>query len=280
MNNLKLAAGLEFEWPVASQGYEVVEGRPLYRAALVDGRVVSGPPNAYIRAKKRSRAVTRLSNPLRNRTLHRDFADLGVGDFESQALAFANEHGLLRQPVREPPEAAEAEGESLAEWRTEVGEMAALLALWELIREGDSVQLRNLAWTGAGQWNGPEALAGPQRDLARLSARDDRLLPTDLARRYLSGSLNLHMGGITPRLAAEGNEFGVDFVPETLGDALWLSFMLEVRGDIRVCCYCGELLDPIDREPGMRAPRRDKLYHANCRRMKCHYRKKEREVAQ
>lgn len=81
---------------------------------------------------------------------------------------------------------------------------------------------------------------------------------------YLCRMLNYHLHGITPRLTPWLG-YKVAFMPDSLLDAIWLMFMLEVNGEVRTCWYCRGPLDPA---------RKDKIYCSNnCKRMACYYKK-------
>ncbi|MCJ7744456.1 MAG: hypothetical protein MUO99_07880 [Dehalococcoidales bacterium] len=53
--------------------------------------------------------------------------------------------------------------------------------------------------------------------------------------------INNHLDGVTPRLIG-WHEVEITYIPDTLLDALWLLFMLEVQGKVKVarCTYCGD----------------------------------------
>jgi hypothetical protein len=84
------------------------------------------------------------------------------------------------------------------------------------------------------------------------------------ARHYLCRMLNYHLRGITPSLVP-WLEYKVAFMPDSLLDALWLMFMLEVNGEVRTCWYCRGPLEPT---------RKDNVYCSNrCKRMDYYYKK-------
>jgi hypothetical protein len=91
----------------------------------------------------------------------------------------------------------------------------------------------------------------------------------DPARHYLCEMLNYHLRGITPSLVPYLG-YRISFSPDTLLDALWLMFMLEVDGSTRTCWYCRKPLEP---------SRKDNIYCSNnCKRM-AHYYSKQRTEA-
>lgn len=88
------------------------------------------------------------------------------------------------------------------------------------------------------------------------------------ARHYLCDVINYHLHGITPTLVP-GLAYKVTFRPDSLLDALWLMFMLEVNGQIRTCWHC--------RSPFI-STRKDNVYCSkNCKRL-AHYYAKERKA--
>jgi hypothetical protein len=91
------------------------------------------------------------------------------------------------------------------------------------------------------------------------------------ARYYLCRMLNTHLQGITPSLVPWLG-YKVAFMPDTLLDALWLMFMLEVNGEKRTCWYCRGPLE---------AKRKDNVYCSNnCKRMDYYYNKQRKGGAE
>ena len=93
---------------------------------------------------------TRQYSPLAVSSLHRRFAR-NEPTAES-ILAFANEYGFLGHPswLGDPDASVQAMlvGESLGFWQKEVGRMARLMALWEVVKRGNSRDLSQLVeWT-------------------------------------------------------------------------------------------------------------------------------------
>ena len=89
------------------------------------------------------------------------------------------------------------------------------------------------------------------------------------ARHYVCRMLNYHLRGVAPSLVPWLG-YKVAFMPDSLLDALWLMFMLEVNGIVRTCWYCRGTLEPT---------RKDNVYCSNkCKRMAHYYAKQRKEA--
>jgi hypothetical protein len=243
---------------------------------------------------------TRQYRPLSTRTLHRQFASLNTESLETEVLRFANKYGMLGRSVfltSYGERLGIVEGESIYRWRTEVEKMGVLLAIWDLIRQGDRaagklgqfliwrdsdcVEVR-LKWRyqegqyEISKWDGQGKVAGFGHIHEIVANRElepdffneyQRGYVIDPAWYYLGYKLNNHLYGIRPKLVGY-HEREVAFIPRTLLDGLWLLFMLEVYGKTRAarCGHCGQWFD---------FSRGSKIYcNGNCRRLACYHRKK------
>lgn len=243
---------------------------------------------------------TRQYKPLSDASLHRRFASLATENLEVEVLRFANRYGLLgRTPwltTRRGQTPAVVDGESIHRWHTEIDRMGVLLALWDLISQGEYGKLGqiilwrynpdyvavSLKWRcqkgqyEISQWDGEHKAVGFGH-LVEIVA--NRKLSPDFFNEYKRGEiigpawyylglkLNHFLYGIRPKLVGF-HEREVTYVPRTLLDSLWLLFMLEVNGKIRTgCCkYCGEWFD---------LQKSGKTYcNGNCRRLAFYHRQK------
>ena len=182
-------------------------------------------------------------------------------------------------------------GESLRCWQREIDKMGVLLAIWDLIRRREAGKLGQIVL-----WPSPDAVVvrfkwkskmGHYEILSWDDEKSDGYSAVDLlandgspstflerykrgdvigpASHYVSSILNHHLGGITPRLVADLG-YKVTFAPQSLLDALWLMFMLEVDGTTKTCWHCCKSFDPT---------RKDNVYCSGaCKRMAHYYKKK------
>lgn len=171
-----------------------------------------------------------------------------------------------------PDKRALVHGESLHRWRGEIERMGVLLALWDLIRKREVGKLGQLVlWVNndtvlirfkwryhnrryeVSKWDGvqeqPEfgyhnGLIATRKMLPAFFSEFTHRDVIEPARWFLSIYLNLQLSGVSPRLTGF-RVIEITFIPETLLDALWILFMLEVQGKIRSerCKYCGDWFD-------------------------------------
>jgi hypothetical protein len=234
------------------------------------------PPQAY--------------RPLSDTVLHRKFAGLKTENLEMEVLSFARKYGMLGRTVQLHPliPAPVEIGESLRCWQREINKMGVILAIWDLVRREDAGKLGQIIlWPYPDtvvvrfKWkikNGryeilpwdddksdgycAEALLATLGEPAAFFERHnvgDILGP---ARHYVSSILNHHLDGVTPRLVADLG-YKVAFMPNSLLDALWLMFMLEVDGTTRTCWQCDKPFEPT---------RKNNIYCSKaCKRMAFYY---------
>lgn len=181
-----------------------------------------------------------------------------------------------------------AEGESLRVWQREIDKMGVLLAIWDLIRREEVGKLGQIVmWHGSDavvvrfKWthhNGHYEISPADDEKSNgyhavdLLANFERYRRGDIlgpALHYVCDMLNHHLDGITPRLSANSG-YKVEFAPQSLLDALWLMFMLEVDGTTKTCWHCDKSFDPT---------RKDNIYCSGaCKRMAHYYKKTGTEV--
>ncbi len=118
--------------------------------------------------------TARRYSPLAVPNLHRRFARLEPS-YEA-ILAFANTYGFLghTSALRDPELQSQAIkfGESLHFWQNEVAQMAALLAVWELVRLNRSNALSQVVrWTSPGRPRAVIFYYGLISDLAQTSSQ-------------------------------------------------------------------------------------------------------------
>jgi endogenous inhibitor of DNA gyrase (YacG/DUF329 family) len=259
---------------------------------------------AKVRMKDWKGTPTRQYNPLSIRTLHRQFAGLNIENLETEIPKFANYYGLLGQTVhlntrtRQAP--ATVQGESVHRWETEIERMGVLLAIWDLILwqdhdklaqlfiwhyNSDYVEVR-LKWQHQegeykiSRWEGKEKVPGfgHYGELVALRwmspgffSEYKRGSPIGPAWFWLGSKLNAYLYGIHPKLTGY-QQPKVIHIPRTLLDALWLLFMLEVQGKVKVtrCLQCGKWFE---------WERNTKTYCSpNCRSLDFYHRRKLKEA--
>jgi len=195
-----------------------------------------------------------------------------------------------------PGKRALVHGESLVRWRGEIERMGVLLAIWDLVERkqaGKRVQLVHWLKNGSveirfkwcyrnggyevSDWDGQAKVAGFRHHSKIIASR--KMLPEFFseykqgevlgpARWFLSLMINQQLMGVSPRLIGF-RMTEITFIPETLLDALWLLFMLEVNGTLRTCWHCRAPLQPT---------RKDNVYCSNnCKRMAFYYAKQRKE---
>lgn len=242
--------------------------------------------------------------PLSNPALHRRFAALKTEHLETEVVNFANRYGMLgwttRVDSRTP--AIPRHGESLLRWHSEIDKMGLLLAVWDMVTGKEAGALRRLVhWHGSGtvmmvfkwkrvkgryefsawdSWDEEETRverAQGYGHVAEAIASDNWTAwfheqhnigaVIGPARHWVCHVLNYHLHGVIPQLIAWPKRT-VGFVPTNLLDALWLLFMLEVQGKVRVgrCEYCGEWFE---------LKRNTKTYcGGNCRRLAFYHKRR------
>jgi hypothetical protein len=246
----------------------------------------------------------RQYNPLSFRTLHRQFASLNTQSLETEVLKFTNKYGLLGRMValRADPKKSPGgvEGESLKRWQIEIERIGVLLAIWDLIRVRDAGKLGQffiwhynpdyvevrLKWRyqkGAyeiSRWDGKEKAEGFGHHHTTVAIRSISPIffseykggtSVGPAWWWLGSNLNGHLQGVHPRFNS-CHQTEVTHTPETLLDALWLLFMLEVQGKVKVtrCNHCGEWFE---------WERNTKAYCTpNCRSLAFYHREKLKEA--
>jgi hypothetical protein len=188
-------------------------------------------------------------------TVHRHFAAL-VGKDDRHTLNFANKYGLLaRHPAynlvfRDGDTGKQVQlGESLVWWQEESSDLAACLRLWDMVSSGDK-ELKNIVlWHRDGI-----TLKLDDTDIHLVGRRNMNLLNRwhrgDLkgpARYYISLELDKRLHNtLTPMMSALMGE--IYFFPDSLLSAIWLTFLLEISGVIRLlrCDICGEYFNTHD----------------------------------
>jgi hypothetical protein len=241
----------------------------------------------------------RVFMPLSDSALHRKFSRLKTENLDTEVLNFAARYGILGRtanlhPLPSAP-APVVPGESLRLWRREIDKMGVLLAIWDLVRKEDAGKLGQIVvWPDSdavairfkwksnngrysiSRWDEEEgnginaggmwAWDGGPQYFFELHQRGAILGP---ARDYVCAMVNHHLDGITPRLSPR-SDYKIAFAPESLIDALWLLFMLELDGKTKVCWQCGNPFEAL---------RKDKVYCTGaCRRMAYYYRQEDKEA--
>jgi len=204
----------------------------------------------YDPPEKRSKELMTAQMSSDECALHRQFAGLVMKD-EKDILKFANKYGLLkRQPVhnlvfRKGNTGQQVQlGESLLWWQEEISDLAACLKLWDMVSSDDK-ELKDIVL-----WHRDGIALKFDDNYIHLVGRTNMNLLTRWHRGDLKGPalyyISLEMdkrllNALTPRMLALQNR-EVYFVPDTLLSAIWLMFLLEIRGGTRLlrCRICGE----------------------------------------
>jgi hypothetical protein len=189
-------------------------------------------------------------------TLHRQFARLADKDMKYK-LNFANRYGLLRRHAahnlifRNPDTGRQVQmGESLLWWREEIVDLASCLKLWDTISSGDEKIKDYLLWHRDGitirLGNGDVQLVN--RANMNLLDKWDRGDTTGPALYFLSLEMDRRLANaLTPKISVSG-EREIYFYPNTLLSAIWLMFLLEISGNMRLlqCEICGDYFNTND----------------------------------
>ena len=254
-----------FYWDVVDSGYKLLTGGT-HKAVDESGMDSTSP---WFKLPEAGSYVTRYF-PLHKAGLHRKFG--GLYDDKS-IIEFANRYGLLGKTVfLIPPGGGEvAVGESLERWRYESRAMGVLLAIWDMVQKkaagklgqiiiwpgtNDHIILRLLSeydesqkrWVvtqhkGEGYVPGlvSELMASPQIN-PELLRRWQVGMPIEPAKYYVSHNVNKHIEGhVCPKILPF-LEDRIYLFPDSLLSALWVMFLMEITGNIRIrqCDLCGE----------------------------------------
>jgi len=188
--------------------------------------------------------------------LHRQFGGLLMKDGEN-ALKFANKYGLLKpQPVhnlvfRNGDSGQQVQlGESLLWWQEEISDLATCLKLWDMVSSDDKELKDIVLWhrDGIALKLDDSYIHLVGRTNMNLLARWHRGDIKGPALYYISLEMDKRLlNALTPRMPALQNR-EVYFVPDTLLSAIWLMFLLEIRGSTRIlrCGICGEYFSTND----------------------------------
>lgn len=235
---------------VFSIGLKKADGRPLW--------VV---PNS-IRHRRYSflqNEAVKVANPqlgFSDSSLHRHFASLVKKD-DKDILQFANKYGLLkRQPVhdlvfRNHDTGQQSQlGESLLWWREEIGDLAACLDLWDMVSANDEKLKDIVLWHRDGitikrDDSYVQLVGRANMNLLGKWSKGDTKGP---ALYYLSLEADKRLlSALTPKMLASQN-CEISFLPGSLLSMIWLLFLWEVSGRIRLiqCPGCGEYFNARD----------------------------------
>jgi hypothetical protein len=189
-------------------------------------------------------------------TLHRQFGDLLMKDGKN-ALKFASKYGLLQRKsvhnlvFRNGDTGQQVQlGESLLWWQEEISDLAACLKLWDMISSDDEELKDIVLWhrDGIALKLDDSYIYLVSRTNMNLLARWHRGDLKGPALYYISLEMDKRLlNALTPRMPALKNR-EVYFVPDTLLSAIWLMFLLEIRGSTRIlrCGICGEYFNTND----------------------------------
>jgi hypothetical protein len=244
----------EFCWKVARAGYEWKNdsrSKPSLFACNVPGKGIL----IYKPMKK-------------NPGLFRDFSEL---EGKKEILEFANQYGLLfdrysgqdgREEKGSYQSVEAAFGIGLANWQHQIGDMRALVAIWDSVRASKIADLKHIiTWRNGGveyQISTPKRKCSAWLTLPGVAHRfteGDVLVPAQDA---LQKEINARLSGEVDRISGEGRLRRIECVPQLAwtpdGDqqlaltplnllgAMWLQFALVVAGayQLRRCAACGK----------------------------------------
>jgi hypothetical protein len=269
LNKLKEGSMLAF-WTVSKSGYRITNDLKYFG----EPKPRTDPP--FIVPNSGIRKVCPL---LGNKLLHRNFADLDC-DKENDILKFANEYGLLGNPLLlAPPSGGEIiTGESLSEWKSLNNKLGLLLAIWNLVKAENAGKLGQfITWSIGGDrvqlsahWvkgdNGYICSPGTndfQAFRKKYEKRDCGQVMDLIASKYNNPELlkRWHRGNvIKPALFYVCREVNKNLdsrfsfkilpfmnkniytMPTTLESAIWLMFAYEISGKSEAvqCPLCSE----------------------------------------
>ncbi len=189
-------------------------------------------------------------------TLHRQFAGLAKKGNDDK-LKFANKYGLLSHQAvhnlifRNPNTSRQFQiGESLVWWQEEINDMHSCVKLWDMIVSKDKKLKDVVLWHRDGivirLENGDIHLV--RRSNLNLLARWNKGDTKGPALYYLSVESNKRLTNkLTPRIP-EFEKQEAYIYPDTLLSAIWLMFLLEMGGNIRLvkCHICGSYFSSHD----------------------------------
>lgn len=242
---------VDFGWERTTSGYRIIRTE---EAPPRQSRPARYLTDGVLPGERRS--ICRY-DPLEEPYLFARFAALNPLRDDS-ILAFANEYGLLEEPVRIflPQKDTHAgppigRGEPLTLWQKEIESMRYAVGLWEMIKKNDRKGLSEIIhWHGEDLYVslGASGLSPLQARSSVEFRRDDVIEP---ARHLVLLTVNVHLRGrVSPQLLWKRDptkrggqrDMGLFFVPSSLIGALWLQFADTVDGDgyVRWCARCGE----------------------------------------
>jgi hypothetical protein len=244
----------EFCWKVAPAGYEWKDdsqSKPSLFACNVPGKAIL----IYKPMKK-------------NPGLFRDFSEL---ESKNEILEFANQYGLLfdrysgedsRREKGSYQSVEAAFGIGLRMWQREIGDLRALVAIWNSITAGKVADLKRIIiWRNGGvkyQISTPKRKCSAWLTLpgvAHRFAEGDVLVPAQDA---LQKEINARLSGEVDRISGEIRLQRIECVPQltwtpdggqqlaltplNLLGAMWLQFALVVAGayQLKRCAACGK----------------------------------------
>ena len=258
------AGSYAFYWGVADDGYKLLTGDT--HKKIDESGMHSTPP--WFTLPEAGSYVTKYF-PLLKAGLHRKFGSLHDN---KSIIEFANRYGLLGENVLLMPHGGGGVtlGESLERWTYESRTMGILLAIWDLVEkrdarklgqiiiwpnpnttllrllsEYDESQKRWVATQHKGKGYAPglvtEVLASPEIN-PELLERWQVGMPVEPAKYYVYHKVNKHLEGhVTPKILPF-LEDRIYLFPDSLLAALWVMFLMEITGNIRIrqCDVCGE----------------------------------------
>jgi hypothetical protein len=206
--------------------------------------------------KKGSAEITTIELESAQSSLHRHFASLMKKD-DKDILQLANKYGLLkRQSVHDLVFKDQDTGhqyqmgESLLWWREEIEDLAACLDLWDMVLADDE-ELKNIVL-----WHRDGITIKLDDSYVQLVVRANmnllgRWRKGDIkgpALYYLSLEADKRLlNELTPKMLVS-QSCEISFLPDTLLSMMWLMFLWEMSGRIRLiqCPGCGEYFDARD----------------------------------
>lgn len=289
-----------FLWTVAEKGYNLLD-KSTHKPSSDSIEEVDGHSPWLVPQDGGGHLYAPLSQ---QRTLHRKFARLYS---EDSIVRFANQYGTLGRDTLLMPcgGGAVVLGESLERWRRESRNLGVLLAIWDMVEKRDERKLGQIIiwrpndryevrvqasyddakrkWQ-ISQYKGGDPQPGCSADAVALTLRGiyhsellerwqkSRGSVIEPAKYYVCREVNKRLEGhVAPKILPFVND-KIYLFPDSLLSALWVMFLMEITGNIRVrqCDFCGEWKEVIKT--------RDSCYCNNACRQAA-FRKKKREKA-
>ncbi len=263
-----------FLWHTIVGGYKLLEGTT--HKVVVDSKITDSNDSWLVRKTDELPFTEHRYPPLSKPTLHREFARLYSNE---SIIKFANKYGMLGHVEMVAPSSGGevSYAESLTLWKNESRDMGRLLTIWDMVTHRDAGKLGRLVkWPdpkrvliqarvtynnnqkewGVEPWSLSDGstpwgtfgftIADAEHKNGSLLSRWRMHDVIEPAKCYVLEQINEKIHDhVAPKVFlpedANATPHKIYLVPDSLLSALWVLFLMEVTGRIRVrrCDHCG-----------------------------------------